>query len=282
MSLHAYALRAEDGSKLDALPAVALVYVREPLSRAEIANLARWLHARPGSTLRVDSGVGELLDGLPLPRALELGRGTTPPDDAAPFERVERVTFAGARHVARWLRHLPNVRSVRIALHGDQIDAAGVATANLAALSLAEGYVSNLAALTSCANLQTLELREVTLDDFAPAGGLRELRSLRLCAVANLASIDALRAHAHLESLWLERLPFLRSLSDLSSLPAIESLAMSALWQFGMDDAEVVFELPKLRRATIDIGGTRKNVEILKRLRLPPAPPFSFEGERSD
>jgi hypothetical protein len=278
---HVHALRPGGLSELDALPPDACLHLRDRLSQSEVQTISRWLQARPGSALRLDGPAGELLDGFDtLPRNIEIGRDTVPPD-ARSFDGVERVTFFGSPHAGRWLEHFPNARIVRTALHGGRLDAGDVAVARLTALSLAEGTVTNLAALHRSYELRTLELRDVAVDAFESVGRLGALRSLRLCAVERLASIQALRGHVQLRSLWLERLPFLQRLSDLQWLPALESLDLSALWQFGMRDAEVFFALPALRRAGIDIGGKRKNVEIVKRLQLPAVPPYSFEREAS-
>jgi hypothetical protein len=276
---HVHALRPGGLSKLDALPPDACLYLRDRLSHSEVRTISRWLQARPGSTLRLDGPAGELLDRFDtLPRNIEIGPDTVPPA-ARSFDRVERVTFLGSPRPGRWLQHFPNARVASIALHGGRLDAGDVAVTQLTALSLAEGTVTNLTALHGACELRTLELRDVAVDAFESVGRLSALRSLRLCAVDRLASIQALRGHGQLRSLWLERLPFLQRLSDLQSLPALESLDLSGLWQFGMRDAEVFFALPALRRAGIDIGGKRKNVEILKRLQLPAVPPYSFERE---
>jgi hypothetical protein len=277
---HVRALRP-GGSSLDALPADASLYLRERLSQSAVASVSRWLRARPESTLRLDGSACELLDRLDaLPRTIELGRDAIP-REARSFDGVERVAFAGGRYAGDWLRHFPNARIVRVALHGETLDAADVASTGVTALSLVEGTVTNVSALRHSTRLQTLELRDVAIDAFEPVGGLGALQSLRLCAVAELASIQALRGHQRLRSLWLERLPFLRQLDDLPALPALESLDLSALWQFGMRDAEIFFALPALRRAGIDIGGKRKNVEIVKRLQLPGTAAYSFEREAS-
>jgi hypothetical protein len=277
---HVHALRPGGLSKLDTLPPDACLHLRDRLSQSEVKTISVWMQERPRSTLRLD-GACEPLDRFDtLTRNIEIGPNAVPPD-ARSFEGVERVTFASSPHAGRWLQHFPNARIVRIALHGGSLDAGDIAIARLTALSVAEGTVTNLAALHRACELRTLELRDVAVDAFESVGRLGALRSLRLCAVERLASIQALRGHQRLRSLWLERLPFLQRLSDLQWLPALESLDLSALWQFGMRDAEVFFALPALRRAGIDIGGKRKNVEIVKRLQLPAVPPYSFEREAS-
>ncbi|HEY1427971.1 MAG TPA: hypothetical protein VGF18_00225, partial [Candidatus Tumulicola sp.] len=98
---------------------------------------------------------------------------------------------------------------------------------------------------------------------------LASLRSLRLSAIERLSSIEALRGHCGLRALWLQRLPFLNSLNVLGTLPALESLQLSKLWQFDLRDTAVLFDIPALQRVSVDVGGRRKNVEVEKRLGLP-------------
>jgi hypothetical protein len=264
-------------SKLDALPANATLHLRDRPTQAEVEEISNWLEVRPESTLRVEPPACELLDGFgTLPFNLELDRGAVPPNGRS-FDRVARVTFSGARYAGGWLECFPNAHVVRVDLHGETMDAAGVALERLTALSLVEGTVTNLAALDRALELRTLELRDVALDSFEPVGRLHALRSLRLCAVERVGSLAPMRGHRKLTDLWLERLPHLLSLRDLGALPALESLALIALWQFGMAEAETLYGIPTLRRASIDIGGRRKNVEISKRLCLPETGRFRLD-----
>jgi hypothetical protein len=263
------------------LPPDACLHVRESLPETVLREVVEWLQERPDATLRLDSLAFQLLRrlGAAAPRRLVLGAGP-PPTGLPALQRVECVTFSASEDIAGWLRLLPNARIVRIALRGMRFDATQAAGVPLAGLSIVEGSVANLRALEST-GLRALELRDVAVDRFDDVGALPQLRALRVSAVERVRSLSGLSGHARLLSMWLQRLPHLERLSDLLALPSLESLELAGLWQFGMLEAEVLYSLPRLARASIDIGGRRKNVEIDKRLRLPPAAPFCLEREAS-
>jgi hypothetical protein len=263
------------------LPPGACLYLREALEEPEARAVGAWIEDRSDAMLRLESpafGVLRRLEGS-TPMRLLLGSGP-PPSGLSPLGRVERVTFFSGDGVAEWLRILPGVRVVRIALHGARFDATQLARASLGGCSIGEGSVVNLRALEST-GIRALELRDVAVDRFEDVGALSQLRALRASAVEKVRSLSSLRGLAELRSVWLQRLPHFERLSDLLALPSLESLELESLWQFGMLEAEVLYSLPRLARASIDIGGRRKNVEIHKRLRLPPAAPFCLEREAS-
>lgn len=257
------------------------MYLREALSETQAGAVAEWLEERAGATLRLESPAFDALRRLQGAASMRLLLGNGPPPRGlSPLERIEHVTFSAGDFVSAWLRVLPGVRVVRITLRGGRFDAAQLAGASLAGCSIVEGSVVNLRALEAT-GLRALELRDVAVDRFEDVGALPRLRALRASAVERVRSLSGLSGHARLRSLWLQRLPHLERLSDLLALPSLESLELAGLWQFGMLEAEVLYSLPRLARAGIDIGGRRKNVEIDKRLRLPPAAPFCLEREAS-
>jgi hypothetical protein len=277
--MHAYALGSGRFLDFDALPADATLFVRDDLPAADVRRLGEHLVSRPDATLRLCGAAIHLLERLPeaLPRNIALDSDVAPRDSQT-FERVDSVEITGSGNVATWLQRFPNTRAVRVVLHGERVDAAAVASPQLQSLSLAEGTVFNAAALRRATSLTTLELRDVALDAFGPVAQLAAVQSLRLSAVERLSSIAELRGHPGVRALWLQRLPFLDDLDVLKTLPALESIELSKLWQFEMHHAGVLFEMPALRRASIDIGGRRKNVEIEKRLQLAPA--YAFDAKR--
>jgi hypothetical protein len=275
-----YSPRPATPARLRALPPGACLYLRDALSQTQARAVAGWLEERSDATLRLEPpafNVLPLLQGAPV--RLFLGSGPPPPG-LLPLERVERVTFSAGDGIAAWLRVLPGVRIVRVVLRGARFDAAQLAQASLAGCSIVEGSIVNLRALEAT-GLRALELRDVAVDRFDDVGALSQLRALRASAVERVRSLSALSGHAHLRSLWLQRLPYLERLSDLLALPSLESLELVGLWQFGMLEADVLYSLPRLARASIDIGGRRKNIEFTKRLRLPPAAFFCLEREAS-
>lgn len=277
--MYVYSPRSATPSRLRVLPAGACLYLREALSQTQARAVAGWLEESPDSALRLELPAFDVLRWLEgvAPTRLFLGSGPPPPG-LLPLERVEFVTFFAGDGVAAWLRMLPGVRVVRVALRGTLFDAAQLAGASLAGCSIVEGSVVNLQLLEPT-GVRALELRDVAVDRFDDVAALPRLRALRASAVERVRSLSALSGHAHLRSLWLQRLPYLERLSDLLALPSLESLELAGLWQFGMLEADVLYSLPRLARAGIDIGGRRKNIEITKRLRLPPAAPFCLERE---
>jgi hypothetical protein len=243
-----------------------------------MVGIVEWVAERPDACLRLEGSAVNVLTSLSGgPRHLLLGRDAHVPPRLASLTRVETVLFSRADGVARWLSVLPNVRFVRILLHGDDLDAAAIATPSLLGLSLGEGRVRNARALSDTRGLRVIELRDVRLDDFAAIGDLPELRALRLARVGPLTSLRPLAGHRAMRSLALQDLVHLRSLDVLSSLPMLESVELRGLWQFAIPDAQPLFAVPRLARASVDIGGRRKNVEIIKRLGLPPAQRFDAE-----
>ena len=257
------------------------MYLREALPDTQARAVGAWLEERSDATLRLEPPAFDVLLRLQGAEPLRLLIGSGPPPQGLlPLERVGCVTFFTGDAIAAWLSVLPAVRVARIALRGARFDAAQLAGASLSGCSIVEGSVVNLRALEAT-GLGALELRDVAVDRFEDVGALPQLRALRASAVERVRSLSGLSGHVELRSLWLQRLPHLERLSDLLALPSLESLELAGLWQFGMPDAEVLYSLPRLARASIDIGGRRKNVEIDKRLRLPPAAPFCLEGEAS-
>ena len=276
-----YSPRSVTPAGLRALPPGACLFLREALPEAQARAVAGWLEDRSDATLRLEPPAFDVLRRLEgaTPMRLLVASGP-PPQGLPPLERVECVTFFAGDAVAAWLRVLPAVRVVRVALRGARFDAAQLAQASLSGCSIVEGSVANLRALEAT-GLRALELRDVAVERFDDVGALPQLRALRASAVERVRSLSGLSGHARLRSLWLQRLPHLERLSDLIALPSLESLELAGLWQFGMLEAEALYSLTRLTRASIDIGGRRKNIEIDKRLRLPPAAPFCLEREAS-
>jgi hypothetical protein len=275
----ACALRPGLPRDLETLPSDVTLYVRENLGGADLGNLTECLRMRPDATLRVTGSAVALLGrlGPSVPRRVVLDARIAP-DGAFAFERVDSVGFVGAENIAAWMPRFPNARAVRATLHGKRLDASSVATAQLEMLSLVEGAAYGVAALARSKALTCLELRDIAIDDFEAISSLPDLQTLRLCALERLASLAPLSKLTNLKALWLQRLPFLDSLAVLATLPALESLELSKLWQFDLRHTGVLFDMPALRRVSVDIGGRRKNVEVEKRLGLPAA--YAFDAKR--
>lgn len=163
---------------------------------------------------------------------------------------VESLTFEGVAPFADIARAFPNLRSLRIA---------------------ARDRVVDLDALTSLAHLRALDLAHVRIDarDLAR---LQRLTALRLARVDGFDSVAPLSALG-LDTLAIEEQPRLHDLTPLRSVRTLEQIELRGLWQFSMTEMEWLYELPLLR-ATIDIGGRRKNAELYRRASWACAWPF--------
>jgi hypothetical protein len=98
--------------------------------------------------------------------------------------------------------------------------------------------------------------------------------ALRLARIAGVRSIDALAGRADLRVLSLAGLVHVDSVASIATLPNLESLELTGMWQFAVEDVAFVEHLPSLRRLRLDIGGRRKNVELYRRRSLAEPLPF--------
>ena len=93
---------------------------------------------------------------------------------------------------------------------------------------------------------------------------LRELRSLRLNRITGMRSADAL-VPVELNTIALEDMHELERVDGLARIASLEQLELLGLWQFEIDDVTWALNSERLRRAEIDIGGRRKNIELYRR-----------------
>ncbi|HKE37029.1 MAG TPA: hypothetical protein VKB39_06335, partial [Candidatus Baltobacteraceae bacterium] len=135
--------------------------------------------------------------------------------------------------------------------------------------SIVSAALRGCGAMTKVHELVALELARTRADDVDSLLRHPAIAALRLANVERVTSIDALRGHAALRTLALEKLLYLESLQPIATLPRLESLSVARLWQFGIGDAWFLTGMTRLRELALDIGGERKNVEIAKRLGLP-------------
>ena len=230
---------------------------------AQAVRLARWTN----------------LDALALD-------ATAVPANLPEFARVRRLAIDGAgRDLGAVLARFPSLDALAIDARGDRVDARALAdAARLTALSLSGARLEASASLAH-SGIRVLELRETSLDDAGALLALASLRALRLDAVPNLGSIEALRGHPSLEALALEAQTGLDDVSPVASLPRLTSLTLTGAWQLEVRDVAFLTAMPQLERLEIDIGGRRKNVEIYARRDVAYPRPFSdysSSGARPD
>jgi hypothetical protein len=255
---------------------------RHPLEPRDLDTIASWARTRGGASIRLYGAavaqIDSVLDAIPVV-ALELdaARITRLPRSAAGVRelRLHGIPSAG-RSV---LEAFGDVRTLRVDARGETVDLQLLAALpQLRGLSLASASLRGCGGAGVPSALESLELVRTRVDAIDPLLRHPAMVALRLANVDRLASLDALQQHAGLRSLALESVLHLESLRPIGTLPRLETLAIARLWQFNVDDAAFVREMPSLRALSIDIGGRRKNVEIAKRLNLPEAPPFDVAG----
>jgi hypothetical protein len=134
----------------------------------------------------------------------------------------------------------------------------------------------DVAPLRELEHLSALDLAQVCVDTWNAFAEIDGLRALRVARVANMPGIEPLLALS-LASLAIEEQTTLRDLAPLAAMASLEQIELRGLWQYNVDDMAWLYRLPELKRATIDIGGRRKNVEIYRRASWACAWPFYFE-----
>ena len=107
-------------------------------------------------------------------------------------------------------------------------------------LSCVEAMHPNL--LLNCPALRTLRLSRTTGVSKARHVALPQVQTLELDHVGELAEIAA-----------------------LGEMPAVEQLLLRGFWQHAIPEMEWLLVMRALKRAEIDIGGRRKNVELYRK-----------------
>lgn len=128
----------------------------------------------------------------------------------------------------------------------------------------------DLTALAACGHLRALALSGAKV-----SGAFPNVRALALARVTGIPRLDGAVTPA-LRTLRVDRVHDLTRLDALASCANLEQLELRGLWQFDLREAAFALDLPRLRRAEIDIGGRRKNVELYRRAAW--AYPWPFPG----
>lgn len=251
---------------------------RMPLRAAELESIARWARQRGGASIRLHGAAVAQLDAV-----LETIPVVALDIDAARLA-MPRRNASSVRELALhgWpdrpqetLAPFSGVRTLRLDARGATVDVPTLGVLPLLrAASIAAAALRGCDAAEGLRALAALELVRTQVDDADPLLRHRGLSALRLAHVERVTSLRALSGHPNLRSLALESLLHLESLTPIATLPRLETLAIGRLWQFNVRDAQFIAEMRGLRALSLDIGGARKNVEITKRLALPPAPAF--------
>ena len=237
-------LRADaDAQTIDALDDGVTLAWHRPLAPGTLDAVRQWLEHRPRATLRLHGeAMMQLPSVAPWPSLRSLWLGGTPPAfTAAPS--VRRLTVDAPLSTAALAASFPSLRALRVAGRGAHLD---------------------LRTLTALTSLAALDCSEVTIEHLEAIADHPALRALRLYRTRGWRTLDAL-TETRIETLAVEHQPQLPSLEPLARMHALEQLDLRELWQFDVHEMGWLFTLPRLHRATIDIGGRRKNVELYRR-----------------
>jgi len=253
------ALRADaDAQAIDALDDGVTLAWHRPLTSGALDAVRRWLERRPHATLRLHGDALTQLPSLaawPSLRSLWIG-GTPPAFATAPG--VRRLRMDAPLSTATLVASFPLLRALRVAGRGAHLD---------------------LRALTALSSLAALDCSEVTIEHHEAIADHPTLRALRLYRTRGLRTLDVL-AGTRIETLAIEHQPQLPSLEPLARMHWLEQLDLRELWQFDVHEMGWLFTLPRLHRATIDIGGRRKNVELYRRAHWAYPLPFDLVLEQ--
>lgn len=265
-----------DGGKLPR--ATARLGWRSPLNAGELATIARWADARGGASIRLHGTAVEQLDDVltivrPVNLEVEATRIARPPRHGG---TVAGLSFAGLPSRFReTIASFGGVRTLRIDARGGAVDAGALAVLPLLrGFSIAQASLRGCTAINDLRSLAALELVRTRVDHLDAPLRHPGLAALRLANVQPVTTLEALSGHPNLRSLALESLLHLESLAPVATLPVLERLTIGGLWQFNVADAAFIAGIRTLRELSLDIGGTRKNVEITKLLGLPEPSPL--------
>ena len=118
--------------------------------------------------------------------------------------------------------------------------------------------------LLAMPNLEHLELSGVALVHQARFINCPSLRTLRVSRTTGLEKARHV-ALPQLQTLCLDHTGELAELRVLSEMQALEQLELLGFWQHDLSDVHWLLEMRTLKRAEIDIGGRRKNIELYRR-----------------
>jgi hypothetical protein len=145
--------------------------------------------------------------------------------------------------------------------------------AGLRRLDLKLGGTSDLRLLPRVGTLEELEIWRVRgLDDVSSVGDVRSLRTLWLEALPQVRSLPDLSEMTNLRKVTLHTMKGLRDLSPLSTAPALEDLALIAMPHLEPGDLRPLAGHPSLRRGHWNIGSLRKTYEAHDVVSVAPEP----------
>jgi len=297
----------DDGAELDGLSSlpddIRLIQFRRGLSDARYRHLAALLGARPDVGLRayaspdiVDleflrffralrhfqvDAIWDLgsLDGLRhLPDSLEtLGiGGTRRPLSLAPLRRFRELRSLAVEGRHRNLDAIGTLTALET-LHIRSVPMPDLALLRpfqaLRSLDLKLGGTTDLGLLPSIGQLDRLELWQIRgLTDISPIGDTVTLEELFLQSLPQVRRLPDLSRMANLRRVTLHTMKGIRDLTPLTAAPTLEQLLLVAMPQLRPESLRPLVGHPTLRRGLWNIGSLRKTFEAHDVLPIAPEP----------
>jgi hypothetical protein len=287
-------------------PDVTLVQFSQGLTDDEYAAVAALLEDRPDVTLRAYGGYGrtirdldwlrffphirrisidslwgvlESIDGLRhlSDDLVELGMGNLkPPLDVQLLTRFRRLRYLG---LVGPVRHAEDIAAFTelesLLLRSVTIPdlAPLLRMRRLRRLDIKLGGTRDLRLLPDVGAVDELEIWRVSgLDDLTSIGETVTLRKLFLQALPQVRSLPDLSRLTALREITLHGMRGITNLGPLASAPALETLSLVEMTQLEPDDLRPLVGHPTLRRGHWNIGGLKKTYRAHDVLPVTPEP----------
>lgn len=241
-------------------PECTLVTVGRPLEPAAWERLAGLMHGRPEIALRLHTAAGRDLECLRFfPSLKRLSVDLYSLEDIAGFSHLkdglERLGFGKTkqRFSLRFLEAMPSLRGLSLEGHTKDIGCLPV-LAQLQSLELRRITLPDLSLLTSFPELQVFSLALGSTPDITHLAQVPKLEILHLVWIRKLSSLSVLARCTSLRVLSVDSMANVESLPSLASLTRLESVELDTLK--GLTDLSGVAAAPALKRLTV--AGTPK------------------------
>lgn len=140
----------------------------------------------------------------------------------------------------------------------------------LRSLDIKLGGTRDLGLLPEIGHLRYLEIWMVKgLSDLSPIGGMRDLQYLFLQAIKNVQNIPSLKSLALLRRVHIETMKGITDLSGIAQAPRLEELLVVDMPHLQPEALRPFVDHPTLKRASVGLGSLRKNRDVKELLGLP-------------
>jgi hypothetical protein len=272
-----------------------MVTIGQPLTPAELEQVAALIQGRPDVTLRFHTKAGRDLEFLRyFPRLQRLSLDLWELEDLAGFAHLqsglELLHFGKTkkRFSLRFLQTMATLRALSLVGHTKDIasltglnrltslalrgitlpDLSVVASLpELDTFSLLLGGTTHLDHLAEFPKLETLSLMQVArLADLSVLARLRLLKTLDLDSLRNVVTLPSLAALTQLENVTLETLKGLTDLAPIAAAPALKRLTVAGMPQLSAAAFRCLVGHPSLEDLYLwsSLGGVNLKKPVLQ------------------